>query len=202
MDDRVVIALFRHGLTEANKRKAYLGWSNSPLYEEDQLFSTKEYESYFCSDLDRCVLTAQRLFHGPDFHIMKELREMNFGDWEGKTYEELKEAESYRRWLSNPFHKGPPNGESFGQFTARVNVGWNRIVTEVMDQNLQSCALVTHGGVIKYLLSAFAPVEREFWSWNTPHHLGFELSFTRNSLRRGERCTLLQEVPLTANGPG
>ena len=31
MDDTVAISLFRHGLTEANKRHAYLGWTDSPL---------------------------------------------------------------------------------------------------------------------------------------------------------------------------
>ena len=34
MDDAVVVALFRHGLTEENKRKAYIGWTDSPICED------------------------------------------------------------------------------------------------------------------------------------------------------------------------
>ena len=34
MDDAVVVALFRHGLTEENKRKAYIGWTDSPILED------------------------------------------------------------------------------------------------------------------------------------------------------------------------
>ena len=34
MDDAMVVALFRHGITEENKRKAYIGWRDAPICEE------------------------------------------------------------------------------------------------------------------------------------------------------------------------
>ena len=34
MDDALVVALFRHGITEENKRRAYLGWTDAPLSED------------------------------------------------------------------------------------------------------------------------------------------------------------------------
>jgi alpha-ribazole phosphatase len=203
VDDRVVIALFRHGVTEENKRKAYLGWNDSPLCLESKAISTtKRYERYFSSDLQRCVCTAGMLFPNTSPYLLKELREMNFGKWEGKTYNELKENGLYRQWLSDPVNHCPPEGESFHKFTKRVQAGWDKITHEVLSSRLQRCAVITHGGVIRYLLSKFAPEQKEFWSWQAKHDQGYELIFDRQAIRRGERCTLLLEEPLTAKEHG
>lgn len=203
MADRVVIALFRHRLTEENKRKAYLGWNDSHVCVESNMSSTdRRYELYFSSDLQRCITTANQLFPDKELILLEYLREMNFGRWEGKTYEDLKEDELYQRWLSDPLHFAPPHGESFQQFTNRVQTGWKIIVDEIRQQNIRSAAVITHGGVIRHLLTEFAPLKKEFWDWQVRHDQGFELIFEKNALWRGERCTLLQEVPLTANEHG
>jgi alpha-ribazole phosphatase len=203
MDDRVVIALFRHGLTEANQRMAYLGWSDSPLCAETQIrSSTSRYDIYFSSDLGRCVKTANLLFPNENVCLLHHLREMNFGKWEGKTYEELKNEKQYQLWLSDFLHYCPPGGESFQQFINRVQAGWEKIIEAIQTKQLERCAVITHGGVIKYLLSQLAPEQKEFWSWQIPHDYGFELIFDRESLRRSERCTLLQVVPLTEKEHG
>ncbi|MFP7296531.1 histidine phosphatase family protein [Neobacillus niacini] len=199
----MVVALFRHGLTKENKRKAYLGWNDSPLCSESTKISTKNrYELYFSSDLPRCISTANILFPKNELHLLTHLREMNFGEWEGKTFEDLKEVPLYQRWLSDPKSLRPPEGESFLEFTKRVSIGWDNITKEVFSQNIQRCAIMTHGGVIRYLLSEFAPQYRDFWSWQVPHHQGYELVFEKEALRRRDRCTLLREVPLTAKKLG
>ncbi len=203
MDDRVVIALYRHGLTEENKRKAYLGWNDSPLCPESMALPVlQEYDRYFSSDLKRCVTTAKRLFPNARSILLKELREMDFGGWEGKTYEDLKDDVHYRQWLINPFQYSPPNGESFPAFLNRVEAGWKKIVYQISTSNIQRCAVITHAGVIRSILTAYAPESKDFWCWHIPHHTGFELIFTNDALRRGERCILLQEVPLTVKGHG
>jgi alpha-ribazole phosphatase len=203
MDDSVVIALFRHGLTEENKRKAYLGWKDSPLCTGSKYLSTNSrYDLYFSSDLPRCLETAKILFPTNSLKLLSELREMDFGQWEGKTYEDLKELLLYQRWLSDPLSYNPPGGESFEEFTHRVQNGWEMITGEILSKNIERCAIITHGGVIRYLLSKFAPIKNDFWSWHAPHNQGYELIFEREALRRGETCTLLQEVPLTAKEPG
>jgi len=203
MDDTVVIALFRHGLTEENKRKAYLGWNDSPLCPESKKVSTSNrYQIYFSSDLQRCISTANLLFPTNRLNLLPHLREMNFGQWEGKTYEDLKELSQYQRWLSDPTSYYPPGGESFMEFTHRVQTGWIRITEEILSGNVENCAIITHGGNIRFLLSEFAPVKNDFWSWQAPHDLGYELIFEREALRRRDRCTLLREVPLTAKAHG
>ena len=61
-------------------------------------------------------------------------------------------------------------------------------------------AIVTHEGVIRYLLSKLGPEKRYFWDWKVPHGNGFELLWSsKEAFRRGERCNLLQAAPLTEN---
>ena len=68
MDDAVVVALFRHGVTEENKRHAYIGWTDAPICEDARLVLAKQivqpspYERIVTSDLKRCLQTAEILF--------------------------------------------------------------------------------------------------------------------------------------------
>lgn len=198
MDNIVVIALFRHGLTEENKRGGYLGWNDSPLVStkrEDYQFQFDPYEQYYCSDLQRCVTTAQLLFPNEEPTRLTELREMNFGDWQGKTYEELKDDGRYRAWIDNLMSITPPNGESFSRFAERIDSGWRRITNEILDNDVSRVAIVTHGGVVRYLLMRFAQEEKSFWDWKIFHGTGYELIFDKKALRSGGKCTSLQVVP-------
>ncbi|MGP4079495.1 histidine phosphatase family protein [Pseudalkalibacillus sp. R45] len=205
MDDNLVVALFRHGITEENKRRAYLGWSDSPLSIEEALSIRpiiQSYDLYFSSDLRRCIHTSKLLFPTKDPIYLSEFREMNFGKWEKKTYPQLKDLSDYQRWLSDPFTHSPPDGELFSNFQCRVQTGWNKIVNRMFDANCSRAAVVTHGGVIRLLLREFAPIGKEFWEWTVPHGIGLQLIFEKEALRRGERCTLLREVPIMAKGHG
>lgn len=202
MDDSVVIALFRHGLTEANRRHAYLGWSDSPLCSIEKEKIQKplaDYECLFSSDLDRCLETAEIMFLDRNSHILYELREMNFGEWEGKTYEDLQDDSNYQQWLVDPNSIRPPKGETFAEFSIRVEHGWEKVQKKIMELNVNKVAIMTHGGVIRSLLTKLAPEKKDFWEWEAAHGKGYELVWHQDDLRRGERCTLLREVPLMAN---
>ncbi|MCP3740889.1 histidine phosphatase family protein [Rossellomorea sp. BNER] len=208
MDDRVVVAVYRHGLTEANKNHQYLGWTDSPLCKEEQkrIFQERNahssYQQYFCSDLSRCTSSLNLLHPKVTPVIMKDFREMNFGDWEGKTYEELKNEISYQDWISSPFTVKPPNGESYLQFTNRVKKGWKKIITMTVKQGGSKIMLMSHGGVLRYLISRYSPTKKDFWDIQVPHCGGFELVWTKNGFWREEKCILLREVPITAKQNG
>ncbi len=208
MDDPLVIALFRHGMTPLNKKKAYLGWTDDPLLPEEKKRLSKlavpaGYERIITSDLSRTMETACCLFPARQLTPLACFREMNFGIWEGKTFEELKGDPYYRKWLESPEFVTPPEGESFLSFSARVDQGWKILSTMISKEKVRQLAVVTHGGVIRYLLSAYAPEERDFWSWRIPHGSGYALVWDSiTSFRRRQRCTLLREVPLTEKQHG
>lgn len=200
----LAITLFRHGMTEANNRREYLGWTDSPLLQEEQeKWVEPDYDVVYCSDLPRCEKTAALLFPESTPIRMVDLREMNFGDWEGKTYQELVDEPSYQDFLAHPFEASPPNGESFSAFSTRVQRGWNHIVEDISERGIRRAAVMTHGGVIRYLLSKLAVEKKEFWEWNVPHSQGYQFTWDSNqSVRRGERCTSLQVVATTAKQNG
>lgn len=201
----MVITLFRHGLTEENKRHAYLGWNDSPLLlEENERLSKLQFrdEIVFSSDLGRCLVTAAILFPAKTPEVITEFRELHFGEWEGKTYAELAHDVLYQQWLNDFYSVRPPEGESFQEFAQRVNDGWEKVKNTLEENNQVRATIITHGGVIKYLLSQFAPEEKEFSDWIVPHGNGFELIWKNDRWRRGERCISLQEVPLMANPDG
>ncbi|WP_071396453.1 histidine phosphatase family protein [Bacillus tuaregi] len=208
MDDAVVVALFRHGLTEENRRKAYIGWTDSPICEDvkealaGNCFQPSPYERIVTSDLQRCLQTAQILFPEQKTTAFPEFRELHFGEWEGKTYAELTGDRYYEKWLSNQYEMIPPQGESYSVFAKRVDEGWRRVLSMMKEDNIQRLAIVTHGGVIRYFLSKLYE-KRDFWEWKVPHGNGFELVWSQEeAFRRGERCTLLRAVPLMENQNG
>lgn len=209
MDDAVVVALFRHGITEENKRKAYLGWSDAPICEEARTslakgtFTHSPYQRVVTSDLQRCWETAQLLFPNESTIALMEFREMHFGRWEGKTYRELANDSDYEKWLKAPFEASIPEGETYSRFASRIQSGWQKISDFMLAEEISRIAIVTHGGVIRFLLSTFDAKKREFWDWTVPHGYGFEMIWnSKEAFRRGEACTLLREVPLTESPIG
>ena len=47
----------------------------------------------------------------------------------------------------------------------------------IVEEGFKRVAIVTHGGVIRYLLSKLVPEKRDFWEWKVPHGQGFELVY-------------------------
>ncbi len=198
----MVITLFRHGITDENRRGAYIGWTNTQLSEQATFTSVDEgnVDLVFTSDLDRSKQSAKHLFPMKKAIEMSAFRELYFGSWECKTYDDLKHDEHYRTWITEPFTLSPPGGESFQTFSERIDGGFDKILKR-MGSN-RSIALVTHGGVIRYLLTKYAPTQRSFWDWKVSHGTGVELEWNVEELRRGERCISLQEVRTTENQNG
>ena len=88
--------LIRHGQTPGNKLQRYIGTTDEPLSTEGKEFLEKlTYpmpEALYVSPLCRCVETAGILFPGKSFHIIEELSECDFGEFENKNYKELSTA--------------------------------------------------------------------------------------------------------------
>jgi broad specificity phosphatase PhoE len=87
-----------------------------------------------------------------------DLREIDFGDFEGRRYEEIEAAEPelYRTWMSSPTTVRFPNGESYADVSVRALRAFERIRTA------HECAVVvTHGGVIRAGLAAWLAMPGE-----------------------------------------
>jgi len=88
--------------------------------------------------------------------VSPNLREINFGIWEGLTFEEIKlrEGAKFTSWMENPDEKTIiPQGESLVILNERVMTEVNRILQEHKDKEKdETIAIVCHGGVIRIIL--------------------------------------------------
>lgn len=194
------VYLVRHGITNWNKEKRYLGHSDigvitselSQLNKLQKVLSRVNFEHVFTSDLRRCQETLAYLSIPSQASIDCRLREINFGDWEGKTYDELKNEIVYRNWLENWEAYSIPNGESADAFKSRIDCFFNELFQQVMETTPAKILLMTHGGVIRYLVSKYGS-SRSFWDLTISHGHGIRLTFEQ---RKGEWvCSSLLAVP-------
>src|SRR5687768_8075827 len=122
-----VIHLIRHAAPSV--RGVFLGSNDVPLASESLSPSTLNPASIFSSPLKRARRTAELLFPSRKITIVPELAECNFGDWEGKSWEEIQS-----RWPELASRKVddwrgcmPPNDEPWPDFFGRVWNAWDRI---------------------------------------------------------------------------
>jgi broad specificity phosphatase PhoE len=90
--------------------------------------------------------------HATSCDIVRDLREINFGDLEGLTYDEIatRYPDVYRQWMDQPTEVQFPNGESFPEMCIRVRSAF----AGIRQQNKgRTFAIVTHGGVIRIVIA-------------------------------------------------
>jgi len=109
----------------------------------------------------RAVQTAAALGGRPT--VDDRLRELDFGELEGRTYDEIEreQPELFRRWMETPTLVRFPGGESYAELRERVAAAVDDIVAAGTDRTV---ALVSHGGVIRAALAVALglPDERAF----------------------------------------
>ena len=146
------LTLIRHGLTEGNVRRWYYGALDLPLCEAGQaavqeaaaggLYPPYSGERILTSGMLRTEQTLRLIYGEAPHEIWPELREISFGIFEGKSYDELKGLAEYEAWLAGDwFRNVPPGGESFAQAEARILSALSRM--RAQDEDLLA---VVHGG--------------------------------------------------------
>lgn len=196
----MVIYVVRHGMTQANLEKRYLGHKDEPLLPEkiDDLYVLKQelekvsFEAFFSSDLTRCLQTLCYLYPDRPICVDSRLRELSFGEWERSSHEELQHELSYQKWISNWKSTAPPKGERFTDFQERIQT----FMDELLQTSLQTVLILTHGGVIRSLYQHFHPAQ-SMWAIQVPHGGGF-----RMILEKQEEwiCTSWSGVPTQEKG--
>lgn len=156
------IIFVRHGESELNKQGLYCGWSNSFLTEKGlnqaeavgKKLANEKIDLIITSDLDRCLMTAQTINKFQGAEIVKEtaLKELNFGDWEGRSYNEIcrEYPKKANEWQKDYIYFRMPKGESLHEMHQRVNIAFNKIVEKYKTGKI---LIVAHSGVIRSILS-------------------------------------------------
>ena len=156
------LTLVRHGTTEWNASGRYQGWSDPPLSDAGRAEAARlrgrlageRFDRVVASDLLRARETAEIAVPGVPVETDRRLREMNFGAWEGLTWDECtaRDGDLPARWTADPAAVAPPEGESVAEFEARVAAALDALPTD------GSLLVVTHAGTIHAVLARWLGV--------------------------------------------
>ena len=162
-----MIYLIRHGKTQANLLHLYCGSTDLPLSEQGlqelrDLHYAISPARWYTSGMKRTDETLACLFGSVPYEPVPELREVDFGAFEMKSYEQLREDPAYQAWISGDNERNvPPGGESGQQMTRRVLNAFHRL-----RQAGEDFAVITHGGVIAAIMQSLFPEEgRNRYQW-------------------------------------
>ncbi len=173
MEKMTRLFLVRHGETEWNKSLRYQGYQDIPLSEEGRIqaqrtasrLSAEKLDAAYASDLSRAMETAKIISarHGLEVNPVPELKETNFGRWEGLTYPEINEQfpEVLKLWRTNPRDTKIPGGESLSEVADRCWAGLDKIIKQNPNQNV---LLVAHGGIIRIIVAIILGMDlNDYW---------------------------------------
>ena len=149
------IALIRHG--EPKQLGLLLGRTDIELSAlgQQQLtnrFNGLRFDRIISSPLKRCAVVANSIAKERNIklEIDEQIKEMNFGDWDGLSYDSLwQQTPSIGDFWQSPGKVTPPNGETLVNFNNRINQWWNTLIR----QQHGNVVVVTHAGVIKQILN-------------------------------------------------
>ncbi len=158
--DKAFIILVRHGEVKAKTGTLY-GQIDVPLSKRGILQSLnliKSLESLdkklkihqiFTSPLKRCLFPAEKLAKSLKVPLIIEddLKELNFGKWSGKTWEELAQLKEFWEFYKNE-NFSPPEGESIKDLKQRVKKFLKKLIT-LEKENLKNVVIFTHSGFIR-----------------------------------------------------
>ena len=157
--NQVEIVLIRHGKTEGNKEKRYIGRTDQPLSEEgiagikENLGRYPSVEKVYASPMKRTRQTAELIYPGQASELVDGLREMDMGVFEGKNHAELKNR------LILYFMGGDPRKDQ--AYRGRVHEGFwktyhgcfSHRYLAICRQGIKRSAVVAHGGTIMSIVS-------------------------------------------------
>ena len=101
------IILLRHGRTAGNLEKRYIGGrTDEPLCEEGVAAAKasgtfRDVKTVYISPMLRARQTAEIIFPDAELKVLDDLREMDFGVFEGRSPDEMENDPVYRRWVDN-----------------------------------------------------------------------------------------------------
>jgi broad specificity phosphatase PhoE len=164
------IYFVRHGETIYNKEGRFQGQSDVPLNEtgkaqadavarrlgDDFTSSGRELADIYYSPLSRTEETARAIGRVFDKTPTAEsgFKEINMGEWEGKTPTELSQGSSgldLQRWKEDPLGSAVPGGEHVKDVDERVMASLRKIVRSHGPND--NVVVVTHGGPIGVVIT-------------------------------------------------
>lgn len=158
---KTTVLLIRHGETEWNKLGKFQGSTDINLSEngigQAELLKERihgDFDVIYCSPLSRAYETAKILasVNNQEVHIAEDIREINFGVWEGLTLKGISEAypEIFKNWRTDEKEGAFIGGD---KSTYNASLRASKCVLDIVKNNRgKKIVIVAHGGIIKAAL--------------------------------------------------
>ncbi len=191
----MIVHLIRHGVTTYNEQSRYQGFSDAPLSEAGRAalkqadFSA---EKVYVSPLIRARQTAAILFPGAKQIPVEGLKEINFGKFEGRTYEEMKTDPEYTAWLDSNCEGQIPEGENRAAFTARTMRTFEQLLADCHARGEETVVIVAHGGTQLSVMNTYFPGVKPSHDWQLPQGQGHTMDITLDAEGRVTDVKLIE----------
>lgn len=209
--NQIEILFIRHGATKGNKEHRYIGKTDEELSREGRLELEQaiadgcypEADLVLSSPLKRCLQTAQLLYPDLEAITVPDWKEINFGEFEGKNYEELKEDARYQAWIDSNGNLPFPEGESRQDFITRCEQGFRIMMNKYAVNSLVlgsaeqknpprkfTIACIVHGGTIMSIMSRFCG--GDYYDYQTANGRGYVCR--TDVLKEDIKLTILRKI--------
>ena len=191
------VYIIRHGETEYNTNRRYQGISDIPLSENGlNMLCRADFapNRVYVSPLTRARQTAAALFPDAEQIPIPELQEMDFGNFEGKTHDEMINDEDYIRWIESGGLAVVPGGECKAQFVDRVAAGFQRIIDTELAARADTVVIVAHGGTQMAVLERFNETGWDYYSGLASFAGGWILDIDGDVWRANRKGTIAGTV--------
>ena len=166
------LLLVRHGITEFNSARKFVGHSDVELsatgYRQverlhDRLVDDK-IDAVYSSDLRRALVTAEVISSGHKVDIVTcpELREVNYGNVEGLTFDEISRLypEMAESLTNFSLRLNFPGGEGFEEFIERTSKFLDKLKGHTPSQTI---LIASHGGPLRVLVCRLLGIDLGHW---------------------------------------
>lgn len=162
------IYFLRHGETTYSKTGGFCGDLDPELTAEGSqmaaqfatTYATLPWNAVYVSPMKRTIATAKPLCEavGIEMQVRDGLREIKYGEWEGKTLESVKQeyTEDYINWLTEPAWNAPNGGETSVQIASRASL----VIAEIEEKYKSGNVLVvSHKATIRIILCSLLGID-------------------------------------------
>lgn len=178
----MTIYFIRHGRTIANEKHIYCGSSDIPLLETSIREIRAQRSRYpqapaalYTSGMLRTEQTFECIYGDLPHEILPAFREIDFGIFEMRSYDELKDEPTYQAWITGDNHRNLcPGGESGAIMQERVMAAFRALC-----ERNEDALVVTHGGVIAAIMAELFPAEgKNRFDWQPAPAHGYAITFS------------------------
>jgi probable phosphoglycerate mutase len=158
----------RHGETVYSKTGGFCGNLDPELTDEGRemalafadAYKNKTWKAVYVSPMKRTIATALPLCNaiGLKMQLRDGLKEIDYGKWEGKTSEFVKQnySDDYLRWMTEPAWNPPTGGETAVEIASRAMLAIAEIIEKHEDGNV---LVVSHKATIRIILCSLLGID-------------------------------------------